>query len=66
MITRQKILLSLFRVEINFQSTKGAQQLSQDSFLLERQQGSSDTKVDKDLLYLLILHLKVIHSKSCF
>ena len=66
MITRQKILLLLFRVEINFQSTKGAQQLSQDSFLLERQQGSSDTKVDKDLLYLLILHLKVIHSKSCF
>ena len=66
MITRQKILLLLFRVEINFQSTKGAQQLSQDSFLLERQQGSSDTKVDKDLLYLLILHLKVRHSKSCF
>ena len=37
-ITWQKILLVLFRIEINFQFTKAAQQLSQDSFLLEKQQ----------------------------
>ena len=33
-ITRQNIILSFFRAEINFQSTIAAQQLSQDSFLL--------------------------------
>ena len=38
--------------------------LSQGSFLLESQQGSSDTTTDKDWLYLLALHLQVRHSKS--
>ena len=63
-INRQKILLSFFTVEINFQSTKAAQQLSQDSFSFERQQWLSDTTIDKDWLYVLALHLKVRHSKS--
>ena len=44
-ITWQKILLLFFRVEINFQFTNAAQQLIQDSFLLEKQQGSSDTTI---------------------
>ena len=37
-----------FRLEINFQSTQTAQQLSQENFLLEKQQGSSDTPIYKD------------------
>ena len=63
-ITWQKILLLFFRVEINFQFTISAQQLSQDSFLLEKQQGSDDTTVYKDWLYILGSHLKIRHSKS--